>query len=287
MSVSKPLFFLTKHKSRLISPERPSANGNSIPNSFWMIAEIIRDPALLCDVRFIVDSCCINSALSELEFDFVKLCDEPLLQSVYAKTLRLHVASFLFRGPDRKEFNLKGWCIPRDAVILVSSFNAQMDPAIWSTRDERHCHPIDHFWAQRFLEDTKEGSRSTDPPFSKTSVDGSSLEPPGIPSSKATSRDGTPPSTPVFSLKGRSGAWIPYGGGQRMCPGRHFAKQEMISSLAIMLTLFDIELVDKMGNIPENDMAGFGFGALWPKQEMPVRMRQGRADRCTRKGGRR
>lgn len=50
-----------------------------------------------------------------------------------------------------------------------------------------------------------------------------------------------------------------------MCPDRHFNKLEMISSLAIMLTLFDIELIDRNGNILESDMNGYGFGALWPK----------------------
>ena len=50
-----------------------------------------------------------------------------------------------------------------------------------------------------------------------------------------------------------------------MCPGRHFAKQEMISSLATMLTLFDIEIVDSNGKISDNDLVGYGFGALWPK----------------------
>jgi cytochrome P450 len=220
---------------------RSRANGNSIPSAFWMVAEVIRDPQLLSKVRSIVAQCHTESEPGSLVFDFGRLCNDPLLQSIYAETLRLHIASFLSRGPDRKDFNLKGWRIPRDATMLISSYNAQMDPQVWSRKDNPHSRPVNEFCAERFLELPKES---------------------------------TAPSNPGFSLKGRANAWIPYGGGARMCPGRHFAKQEMISSLAIMLTLFDIEVVDPSNGIPANDMAGFGFGALCPKGAMPVRMRR-------------
>lgn len=53
-----------------------------------------------------------------------------------------------------------------------------------------------------------------------------------------------------------------------MCLGRHFAKQEIISSRALMLALFHIELVDEAGKIPYDDMEGFGCGALWPKGKL-------------------
>ena len=248
----------------------PSANGNSIPNSFWMVAEVIRDPELLCRVRSIIDNCRVDTKDRKIEFDFPKLCNDPLMQSIYAETLRLHVASFLMRGPDRKDFNLKGWRIPRDAVMLISSYNAQMDAKVWSRGDKPSVPPVTRFWAERFLESSEPTLRST--------VDSSTLDslPLGETQGKASnpsSENSETSKTAKFSLKGLSGAWIPYGGGQRMCPGRHFAKQEMISSLALMLALFDIELVDEAGKLPDNDMEGFGFGALWPKGKLRVRMR--------------
>lgn len=39
---------------------------------------------------------------------------------------------------------------------------------------------------------------------------------------------------PYFSLDGLNGSWIPYGGGFRACPGRHFAKREILMTLAVM-----------------------------------------------------
>ena len=224
------------HYEKLTVQQR-SANGNSIPGAFWMVAEVIRDPELLLSVRTTIEQSRVESEPGTLNFDFVKLCGEPLLQSIYAETLRLHVATFIFRGPDRKDLHLGDWRIPQDSALLVSSYSAQTDPKTWSASGDSYCPPANIFWAKRFLRKTADKNVE-------------------------------------FSLRGLSAAWIPYGGGQRICPGRHFAKQEMIVSLAILLTLFDVEMIDASAGIPENNMAGFGFGALWPKSAMPVRMKR-------------
>ena len=231
-----------------------------------MLANVVRDPSLLTSVRTIVESCRVNSSDSgrRLQLDFAKLCSQPLLQSIYAETLRVRVASYVFRGPDRKDLHLKNWRIPKDAVMMISSYHAQMDREAWSTGHEEH--PVEEFWAHRFLKYPKEES---------------------------TDEAQANPSEPEFSLEGRSTSWIPYGGGQRMCPGRHFNKHVMISSLAIIVALFDIELLppnstnakassrpgkplDKDGSIPlpQSDVQGFGFGTMSPKGETPFRIRR-------------
>ena len=122
--------------------------------------------------------------------------------------------------------------------MLVSGYNEQMDPVQWQSKDDPNAKPVHEFWTERFLQKSPSGDKL------------------------------------VFSLKGRANSWLPYGGGQRMCPGRHFAKLEMLSSLAIMLTLFDVEIADTVSKIPAKSMEGFGFGALWPKEKLPVRMRR-------------
>ena len=207
-----------------------------------MLAEVIRDLQLLNRVRSAIAKHRIDTPHSALDFDWAGLCSEPLLQSVYAETLRLHVAIFILRSSDRKDVDISGWRIPRDSAILVSGYNAQTTVDDWVTKDDPHVKPVHEFWAERFL------------------------------------RGSTPKGDLVFSLKDRAGTWLPYGGGQRKCPGRHFAKLEMISSLAILLTLFDIEISDAASTIPNNDMRGFGFGTLWPKEKMPVRIRRRRGN---------
>ena len=46
-----------------------------------------------------------------------------------------------------------------------------------------------------------------------------------------------------FTLNGRNRSWILYGGGSRACPGRHFAKQEILITVAMLLVEFDIEIL--------------------------------------------
>ncbi|MCJ1245722.1 hypothetical protein MMC30_002926 [Trapelia coarctata] len=218
-----------------------ASNGNSITASFWMIAEIIKDPTLLSKVRVIADNCRIPSPFGKLNFDFETLFNHPLLQSIYAETLRLRVASFILRVPDHQTVTLKGWIIPNDAPLMVSSYHAQMNKEIWSTT----AHPATEFWAERFL-----------------------VYPVRSPEKKLTT------SAPKFSLEGRTDHWLPFGGGHRMCSGRYFAKQEMIAGTAIMLSTFDIELLNKGGKVPGCRAEGFGFGTLSPDGETPVRMRR-------------
>ena len=203
-----------------------------------MLAETLRDPQLLVRIRRAIAKNRIESPHGILDFNWTSLCNEPLLQSVYAETLRLHVAIFVLRSSDRSDVDIRGWRIPRGAPILVSGYDAQMAPEDWAPSDDPHVKPVTDFWAERFLQNSR--------------LEGNS----------------------AFGLKDRASKWLPYGGGTRICPGRHFAKLEIISSLAIMLTFFDIEILDKAYRIPVNDMVGFGFGTLWPKEKMPIRIRR-------------
>ena len=114
-----------------------------------MLAEVLRDPQLLEKVRSIIASYRITSPPGTVDFDYANLCSDPLLQSIYAETMRMHTAIFLMRGQDRKDFNLRGWRIPRNAVMMISSYDAQMDPEIWGKEPGEP--PANQFWAERFL----------------------------------------------------------------------------------------------------------------------------------------
>ncbi|KAK4580081.1 hypothetical protein LTR86_000283 [Recurvomyces mirabilis] len=47
-----------------------------------------------------------------------------------------------------------------------------------------------------------------------------------------------------YSATGLGGKYFPFGGGHYMCPGRTFAKQEVLGSVAVLLLNFDIEFVE-------------------------------------------
>lgn len=50
-----------------------------------------------------------------------------------------------------------------------------------------------------------------------------------------------------------------------MCPGRHFAKQEMIASFAMLCMAYEIDLRTEERLRLEADMGYFPFGGLPPK----------------------
>ena len=141
-----------------------------------------------------------------------------------------------------------------------------MNPYVWNAGTPETPHPLDTFWADRFL------IYPNDPMSGPARKD---ILPIQVKDSTSTMEEKSLEKIePRFSLEGVAGGWIPYGGGQRMCPGRHFAKQEIIGTLALLLTHYEIELREPTKGAPECDMRFFPFGGLPPTKEIPFRMRR-------------
>lgn len=102
-------------------------------------------------------------------------------------------------------------------------------------------HPAAHFWAERHVR-TGDGSRR------------------------------------VYSMAGSSTSYFPFGGGANMCPGRHLAKFEILTTIALVVSRFDIELVGWINpdgspshRAAECDIRFCGAGAMPPDREMKIR----------------
>ena len=199
-------------------------------------------------------------------FDKSKLFENPLLQSLYAETLRLHVAAYVIRSPERAALRLDQWVFPKDTIMNVSTYHAQMDDEVWSTGYNGCQHPLDEFWADRFL--VYPGIDESGPLKVPATTISRCVTPVVDLQGKHSDVQG-----PRFSLEGLEGAWIPYGGGQRICPGRHFAKQEMLLTLALLCSKFEIDMGDTSIRGPKHDWHGFGFGALSPSTPTPFKIR--------------
>ena len=83
------------------------------------------------------------------------LCQMPLLQSMYAETLRLYTSLFALRSAPHGDLDFCRFTIPKDELVAVDSRVAAMDASIWNTgptnTDHPGYHPLDSFWAERFL----------------------------------------------------------------------------------------------------------------------------------------
>lgn len=193
-----------------------------------------------------MDGCALKREDGRIQFDVDQLLRLPVLQAVYAETLRLRMHFYIIRMPDRVDMNIRDWIIPRQKVVVTSTTVAHMDREVWDTGLQNE-HPVDQFWIGRFLNYPREG-------------DGGNLK---------------GPNPPEFSTKGLEGAWIPYGGGPRQCPGRHFAKRQILLTTALMVSLFDCEILKEGMDVKEDfTLMGFGSGVSHPAGKVPVRIRR-------------
>lgn len=218
------------------------ANSNATHATFWMIYSIITDPTI--ERRFL--SAIGRARLTGVETDFIAygidaLCAIPFLQSVYAETLRLYVANIVLRSPRDADIPIGDWTIRQGEVVAIMSHPMHHDERKFNTGTPHDPHPLSEFWAERFLV-------------------------PHTPDKWSEEQDCV-----RFSLKGSEGAWLPYGGGSNECPGRFFAKQEMLLTAALLIGNFKIELE---GCAAEVDWRYFGTGVLGVKGRQPFRLRR-------------
>jgi hypothetical protein len=69
------------------------------------------------------------------------------------------------------------------------------------------------------------------------------------------------------------------GGGVSICPGRHFAKQEIMATIAVMVTTFDIEMIEwvsfdgktKSDRPAQENPSYSGSASMPPDRDMKVR----------------
>ncbi|KAI1753724.1 Pfs, NACHT and ankyrin domain protein [Xylaria castorea] len=228
---------------------------NSVTAASWAIFEVYQDPELLAGLRAEVDSCTIESADGRIRFDTDRLFRLPVLQAIHAGTLRLRMHFYIIRMADRVDMNIRDWIIPRRKVIVTSTTVAHMDSKAWNTGLNNE-HPVEQFWIGRFLKY----------PYASAS-------------DKAQPHNFVQP--PIFSTKGVEGSWIPYGGGPRQCPGRHFAKRQILLTTALMVSLFDCEILGECKDVREDfTLKGFGGGVSHPAGKVPMKIRRRVNDAC-------
>lgn len=163
------------------------------------------------------------------------------------------------RQNDFEAFDLEGYRIPKGEPMVIFTRHPALHEESWTLagRSVTKASKLDQFQAERFLmprgsADNIAGDEKATPDYLR----GDKYE---------------------FSLDGLAGLWLPYGGGQRMCPGRHFAKAEIISTTAVLISQYDLELVDADTFHAKPDMRWFPTGGLPPDCKVPFRMR-----RCSR-----
>lgn len=177
-----------------------------------------------------------------------RILQQPLLQSAYAETLRMRVAIALPRTCEYEDFDFFGHKIKKNEHLLIFTSPVVRDDEGWTCAGKPPLRPFEEFWAERFLA-PKDGSKQK--------------------------MGDEKPEDLEFSLRGLAGRWMPYGGGQHLCPGRHYAKSQIIGSFAFFFANYDLELLNSAGKgSVEPDMRRFPTGTLPPDRKVPFRIRR-------------
>jgi cytochrome P450 len=237
-----------------------------IPMTTWALLDVLRSGNIKKRLLAEIDPC---FGRDSLKVDITRLCSLPLFSSIYMETLRLRGTSASARQPLAGDFRLGNWLFKKGSTIFAMPWIAGRDPKFWNTGRSDDPHPVTDFWAERFLDypgDLSSGpARKHDQPevyAAKT----------GKPAPARTSEEDR---TAKLVTTGIQGHWFPYGGGIKMCPGRFFAKQEMMGAVAVLMRVFDIELSDPVAAEKIGlDFSRFPFGTLNPNRKIPVRIRR-------------
>jgi len=192
-------------------------SSNAIPAAGWMLMHTLNPNGDRSLLGRVVEE--LRSAeRADGSLDIPTLVNLPLLQSVFNEVLRLYVDVLVTRELKRD------LTLPldrdRERQTVLPKGGIVMAPSWLGHRDEALWvdPPFNQFYAERFLD--------TDPETGKQ----------------------------CFTTNGTNGKFFPFGGGKTICPGRVFAKQEVLASVATVLLSFDIEnlgFVDEQGKSTE------------------------------------
>ncbi|KAI1125425.1 cytochrome P450 [Nemania abortiva] len=218
-------------------------NCNVVPVLTWALMEVVRDHSLTKDLRKeILTAYDTDPDTKSRRLSISKLKSLPLLSSVYTELLRLKVSFNLMRDV-RKPFVLDGHTVPPGAMLQVPTLVAHYDEDTWGVQG----HTASEFWGYRHIKYT--GEEKVDASATNTKSKGK------------------------FSLSGR--------GGTHICPGRFYAKQQIMLTIASFVSKFDMEFVrwtnfdgSDSDRAPKNETAACGTGGMPPDRDMEIRIKR-------------
>ncbi|KAF3059927.1 Cholesterol 7-alpha-monooxygenase [Daldinia childiae] len=223
-------------------------NGNSVPSVTWAIMESLQRPGLLQDLQVEAQKAItVDANTGERHINTQKLLASPLFQAIFQETLRMHT-SFMLTREAREPISIGGYRIEKGSLIQAPTDVAHYEEAVWAING----HPASEFWPGRHIR-LVEGKDES----------------------------GNPTMQPEFFAKARPSSFFPFGGGNVVCPGRHFARQQIIMGLAIIVSKFDIEFIEwttldgkKSDRPPRNSKDFAGTVSTPPDRDMKIRWKR-------------
>ncbi|XP_027753420.1 5-beta-cholestane-3-alpha,7-alpha-diol 12-alpha-hydroxylase [Empidonax traillii] len=217
-----------------------ASQGNTGPTAFWLLLYLLKHPEALEAVRGEVDKVLrengqeVKAGSRPVTITRDMLSQAPLLDSALEETLRLVAAPLLIRAV-LEEISLKTGS-GAEYTLRKGDRLALFPHLAVQMNPDIHDEPH-KFKYDRFV-----------------NPDG-------------TKRD--------FYKNGKKLKYVnmPWGAGVSTCPGRFFASAEMKLFVFLMLSHYDLELVNEQEEIPGIDISRWGFGTMQPVHDVRFRFR--------------
>jgi len=217
-----------------------ASQGNTGPTAFWLLLYLMKDPEAMKAVKGEVEKVLrehgqeVKPGSPPVNITRDMLDQTPFLDSAVEETLRLVAAPILIRAV-LQDVNLK--MSSGREYTLRKGDRVALFPHL-SVQMNPEIHPEPHkFKYDRFV--NPDGTKKD---FYKN---GKRLK--------------------YFNM--------PWGAGVSTCPGRFFATAEMKLFVFLMLTHYDLELVNDKEEIPAIDSSRWGFGTMQPVHDVRFRYR--------------
>lgn len=211
------------------------ATSLSIPVTFWFLYEILRNHALHQKVLAELT----HERSTSQAVDFAQLATSPFLQSLHSEATRCYSRNATVRVVVAPVYALDDrYVIKKGTTVLVPNIYTGRFTSEWArTHPQAVQQPLAEFWPERFLVADGKGER--------------------------------------YSDAGLSGKWTTFGGGEHKCPGRFFARDIALVSLAVFLQDYELELVDAEGSRRFDPVWNeVAFGTMKPTGKIAARLRK-------------
>lgn len=230
---------------------------NATTSTFWILVHLYADPSLLASVRgevqAIIKTLEPDSSSERSRLQLTDLRDHcPVLVAVYRECLRLGSDTYSTRLVKEDHMLASQYFLAKNSVVQIAGGIIHADGRIWGD-------DVDSFNPKRFLapqENTLDAKIGED----------------GKPTAKAKQNNSFHPA-----------AFRAFGGGKTLCPGRHFAMNEILAFVALVVLQFDMRAVrgDKI-EVPNKNDGVLPVHILEPVNEVQVLISR-REDDTTRK----
>lgn len=220
---------------------------NTATTTFWTVLQVFARRDLLAEVRHEVGRCGESGGEGEVRLSLEQLKTAcPTLLAVVRECLRLGSDNYSVRlVKTDTELGEGQYMLKAGSVVQIAGGVIHADREIWGD----NAAVFDH---TRFLT------------MQQAPGHGQSAEAKERPRPQQTPSGGVHPA-----------AFRAFGGGKTLCPGRHFAINEILAFVAVIVLTFDIEAADGTGkiSIPKKDDGVLPVHILGPVEPVKVRVR--------------